>query len=292
MKITKGEFQLGRFHVPYRVYGEAEKTIVCVSGAKQTMAVWRSFVSYFVPDYSVAVFDLPGQGRSKILSGPLAVSLDEQVDVLHKVVCETRRDEPAHLAAASWGTIVAAAYAARCPAAVDKMILGSFGARPSKTMLEVIKEGKRLVDQGESPQVGSLIIERFGQFIPDSYKSRIIEQFQQMSREQFLAFYAHSEFVESARDIKDFVDLQNIKASTLVINGQHDAILDLEDVERACAQIPQCEFRVISDAGHFLHFEQEGILDIYKEFLSRQQPSLDSSSPRAATPTSPVGTAA
>ena len=85
MKIVKGELELGRFLVPYRIYGEAEKTIICISGAKQTMAAWRSFVSHFVDDYSVVVFDLPGQGRATILSGPPGISFDEQVDVLHNM---------------------------------------------------------------------------------------------------------------------------------------------------------------------------------------------------------------
>ena len=63
MKTVKGELKLGRFLVPYRIYGEAQKTIICISGAKQTMAAWRSFVSHFINEYSVVVFDLPGQGR-------------------------------------------------------------------------------------------------------------------------------------------------------------------------------------------------------------------------------------
>ena len=105
MKTVKGELELGRFLVPYRIYGEAEKTIICISGAKQTMAAWRSFVSHFVNDYSVVVFDLPGQGRATILSGDPGISFDEQVDVLHNIVKETNRNGTVVLAAASWGTI-------------------------------------------------------------------------------------------------------------------------------------------------------------------------------------------
>ncbi len=268
--------------MPYRVYGEADKTVVCVSGAQQTMAVWRSFTSYFVKEYSIVVFDSPGQGRSRVLSGPPAISLDEQVEVLHSIVRETHNYEPVHLAAASWGTIVAAAYAARHPAAVDKMILGSFGVKPSKTMLEVIKEGQQLYDENKGPAIAHLMIERFGQYIPDSYKSRIIEQFRQMTREQFLAFYANCEFVENARHINNFVDLRNIKAQTLIVNGEHDTILDLEDGVFASAQIPNCEVKIVPGAGHFLHFEHEEILEIYKEFLSRNGSALNCG-PAAAT---------
>ena len=69
MKITKNALRLGRFIVPFRVYGEADRALVCVSGAQQTMAVWRSVTSYFSGDYSVVVFDSPGQGRSRICAG-------------------------------------------------------------------------------------------------------------------------------------------------------------------------------------------------------------------------------
>ena len=163
---------------------------------------------------------------------------------------------------------MAAAYAARYPAAVDKMILGSFGVKPSKTMLEVIKEGQKLFDENKGPEIGDLMIKRFGQFIPDSYRSRIVEQFRQMTREQFLSFYSHCEFVENARHISNFVDLQSIKARTLIVNGENDTILDLEDMAVASAQIPNCEVKIVPEAGHFLHFEREEILEIYKEFLS------------------------
>ena len=86
MKIEKGELNSGRFVVPYRVYGETGRLIVCVNGAQQTMAVWKSVVSYFFKDYRIVLFDFPGQGRARVLSGPTAISFDEQLDVLYQVV--------------------------------------------------------------------------------------------------------------------------------------------------------------------------------------------------------------
>ncbi len=269
MKVIKGEIRYDRFLIPYRVYGEAAKTMICVSGAQQTMAIWKSCVSYFSPDHRVVVFDLPGQGRSKTLSGKPAVTLAEQVDVLRRVIDVTKASRPLHIASASWGTIVAAAFASRFPTAVDKVILGGFGIKPSKEMKQVIKDGQRLYDENRGDQVGRLIVDRFGQDIPASYKGRIIDQFRCMDRDKFLAFYAHCDMVESSGDINDLIDLQNIKAKTLIVNGEKDAILDLEDAEVASQQIPDCEVKIIPDVGHFLHFERSDILGVYREFLSR-----------------------
>jgi pimeloyl-ACP methyl ester carboxylesterase len=269
MKIIKGELALGRFLVRYRIYGEAERTIVCISGAKQTMAAWRSFISHFASDYSVAVFDLPGQGRSTILSGSPGVSFDEQVDVLHDVIKATNRNGSVYLAAASWGTIISAALAARHPELVDKMILGSFGSKPSKAVIEVIKAGQQLFDENRTDEIAPLMIEKFGQYIPESQKKQMIDQFRVMSRGQFLSFYEHCVFVEQASDISQFVDLSSIRASTLIISGEYDTILDIDDIEAASLRIPDCEFRMIPGAGHFLHWEKAEILHTYREFLAR-----------------------
>ena len=255
--------------MPYRIYGESEKTIVCISGAKQTMAAWRSFVSHFVADYSVVVFDLPGQGRSTILSGNLGVTFDEQVDVLHNVIMETNRNGSVYLAAASWGTIISAALASRYPELVDKMILGSFGAKPSKAIISVIKQGQKLFDDNKTDDIAPLMIEAFGQHIPETHKNQMIQQFRGMNREEFLSFYEHCDFVGQATDIEDFVELNKIKATTLIISGEYDAILDPSDVADASAKIPDCEFMMVPGAGHFLHWEQADILHTYSEFLAR-----------------------
>ncbi|MCK5829533.1 MAG: alpha/beta hydrolase [Methylococcales bacterium] len=270
MKIVKGELAMGRFLVPYRIYGEAEKHIVCISGAKQTMAAWRSFVSHFVSDYSIVVFDLPGQGRASIISGEPGVTFEEQIDVLLNVVKETTPDNGSTvLAAASWGTIISAALAARHPELIDKMILGSFGVKPSKAVVEVIREGQGLFDGNKTDEIAPLMIKKFGQQIPDAHKKQMILQFKGMSREDFLSFYEHCKFVEQASDIEEFVKLSNITASTLIVSGEYDAIIDITDIEDASTRIPNCEFVMVPGAGHFLHWEQPEILHLYSNFLAK-----------------------
>lgn len=270
MKIVKGELAIGRFLVPYRIYGESEKFIVCISGAKQTMAAWRSFVSHFIAGYSIVVFDLPGQGRATILSGEPGISFDEQIEVLHSVILETVPNNSTILVGASWGTIIAAALAARYPKLVNKLLLGSFGAKPSKAVLAVIKEGQGLFDSDKSDEIAPLMIQKFGQLIPESHKKQMILQFKGMSRQDLLSFYEHCKFVEQATDIEDFVTLADITASTYIVVGEFDALIDISDIEEASSRIPKCEFKMVPTAGHFLHWEQPSILNYYSEFLARQ----------------------
>ncbi|MBT8447625.1 MAG: alpha/beta hydrolase [Gammaproteobacteria bacterium] len=274
MKIVKGVVTHGRFEIPYRIYGNGPDTMVCVSGAQQTMAVWRSMVSYFADSYRVVTFDFPGLGRSRYLAGPYKVSFEEQMGILECIVETAGFDADLTMVGSSWGTIIVAAYAARYPDDVDSLVLGSFGVKPSKTMLRLIKEGQSLYERGCREQAAHLIIDGFGQNITTGYKKAIIEQFRRMTDEQADTFYNHSGFVESVAHLEDLIDLSKIKARTLIINGADDTILDMEDMAVATSQIPNCESLIIEDVGHFLHFERPDILGIYAQFLTPEQPAL------------------
>jgi len=281
MEKVSGELNSDRFIVPYRKYGSAKKAIVCLSGAKQTMSAWRSFISYFHHEYSVVVFDMPGQGRAQILSGPAGVSLDEQVEVLNQVVLEALDDSVVEkcVFGGSWGSIVAAAYAERHPYVFDKVILGSFGTKPNIVLSSIIEQVQVMIGEGCEKDIAPMMIEKFGQYIPDILKRQIITQFDKMTEAQFQSFYEHSVFVTQMGDLKELVNLKNIRVPTLVVMGQYDTIMDLFDTRKATQLIPNGEFRLIKGAGHFLHWEKEQILSIYQAFFQRK--ALDSETYKA-----------
>jgi pimeloyl-ACP methyl ester carboxylesterase len=54
------------------------------------------------------------------------------------------------------------------------------------------------------------------------------------------------------------------------LHGEKDAIIDFADVKYLATQIPNCDIRIVKNAGHFLHLEREGILDIYDELFRRE----------------------
>ncbi len=268
MKIEKGELKLDRFVVPYRVYGDTGQFIVCVNGAQITMAAWKSVISYFSKDYRIVLFDFPGQGRAQVLSGPTAISFDEQLTVLHQVVLAQNSSEKLHVVGASWGSVVVAVFASQHPELVEKIILASFSPKTSNRMLAVLKEGKRLYETGEGDQVSILIIDNFGKHLSDAYKEKISRQFDTIKSDQFQAFYEHARFLEDGHSIDEVMEPANIKAKTLIINGEHDAIKNLEDMDLLANRIPNCEMKVVEGVGHFLHNECEDILDIYSKFLA------------------------
>lgn len=270
MKKIVGEFKGERFSIPYRLYGSSNKLIVCISGAKQTMSAWKSFVMRFHNEYSVLVFDLPGQGRSRIVSGELGVSLSEQVDVFHELLLHVEADryDSRFLIGGSWGSIVAASYLDRYPMLFDKAILGSFGTKANAVLTSIIEQVQTFIDAGRGAEIAPLMIEKFGKLIPESLKRQIIGQFNDMSEEQFTSFYEHSKFVTQMGDLKGHIDFQSISVPVIVVMGQYDTIMDLFDTRIATGLFKQAEFRLVKGAGHFLHWEDVGILEIYADFFS------------------------
>ena len=266
LATIKGTIELGRFQVPYRIYENEGPHIVCINGVQQSMAMWHSLVLHYAPHYRMVLFDFPGQGKGKVLSGPNLVSLDEQVDILREVIKATGTNNQVTICSASWGGIVAVAFASRYRNSVKQLCLASLGTKANQKMIDTIKKGSA-IDPNDRQKMADMLIDSFGQKLPESIKSKIVNQFRSMSEENLRAFYEHGLFVISTKKIGDLIDLSVIKAKTFLIHGQEDVIIDLEDVNFLASQIPHCEVKVVEGAGHFLHLEEERVFDIYEEAL-------------------------
>lgn len=263
----KSILKAGRFLIPYRVYENDGPHIICINGVQQSMAMWHTLVLRFSRDYRVILFDFPNQGKANVVSGPAQASFDEQVQILHAVMEETGVNSDATMCAASWGGVVAVAFASKYQDRIKRLILASLGTKPNEKMVETIKNGSG-VDINDRQRMAEILLESFGDDLPGRIKQKIITQFRTMKDEEVRAFYEHGLFVISSKQLNEMVDLKRIKARTFLINGEKDTIIDLEDVKFLASQIPNCEIRILKNVGHFLHMESEDVVDAYVDILS------------------------
>ena len=268
MNKTKGEISVGRFLIPYRLFGRGDRILVCVNGAQQTMAAWRPVVTYFARNYRLLLFDFPGQGRARTISGSSVVDLDEQVEVLRQVLLDQNDHKKCIVAGASWGGVVVAAFASRFPEMVEKIVLASFGIRVNEKLVEAIQDGQRLNGTATGEKVADVIIKYFGQHLNDAFKKKMHSQFKNITKEHLENFNAHGQLLKTTRHISEVVDLRSVKAQTLIINGALDTVMDQQDVVLAAAQIANCMVKIVPGVGHFLHNESDDVLEIYRDFLS------------------------
>ena len=198
--IIKGTIELGRFFVPYRIYESDGPHIICLNGVQQSMAMWHTFVLRYAPHYRIVLFDFPNQGKGKVVAGPTFVTLDEQVDILREVIKATGTHKGMTMCSASWGGIVALAFASRCNNEVKQLCLASLGTKANDKMAETIKKSFE-IDSNDREKMADILIESFGNNLPQGVKSKIISQFRNMSRENLRAFHEHGLFVVSTKKL-------------------------------------------------------------------------------------------
>jgi len=265
---VKGCITTKRFFIPYRVYGNSGPSIVCLNGVHQSMAMWHSFIQRFAADYKIVVFDFPGQGKGKTFSGEVTTSIDEQVNIFKKVM-EVTDVEDVTICSASWGGVVALAFAQKYPQLINRMLLGGMATRPNQSMIETIEKGCR-IDICDRQKMAEVLIGSFGENLPEQMKNRIIRQFETMNLEQLQSFCEQGLFVLAQRDLGEIVDLQNISTETILFRAENDTITDLEDVKFLREQIPNCRLKIVKNVGHFLHLESDDVLEDYHKFLPRK----------------------
>lgn len=269
--LARGELALGRFVIPYAEVGDGARCLVCVNAVQQTMAAWRAFISRFAADarYRLVMFDFPNQGRARIRSGPVGVPLLEQVDVLGAVVDALSPQAPVGLIGGSWGSVIAAAFAATRPSRVSTLILGSFQTRSNARLRAITRRGMRLIERGDLEGLGALFVEGFGGRMREASQQRLRQQFRRLGPDQLRQILIQGQVLLDCGDIDAVVDLRAIRARTLIVNGADDPIVDIDDAWEAAVRIPHSEVRVLPDVGHFLHVERPEIMEVYSAFLAR-----------------------
>ena len=171
--FIKDELKVGRFSIPYRVYGKADENIICINGVQLSMAMWYSAVRRFSKDYRITLFDFPNQGKGKITSGSSYVSPEEQIDILGEVIKGASAKGPLTICSASWGGVIAAAFAVQHPDKVKRLILASLGTQPNKRMIETIKKAAEIAPENRK-EMAEILISSFGQDLPELVKRKII----------------------------------------------------------------------------------------------------------------------
>lgn len=278
MLQAKGIIEIGRFRIAYRTVGSGED-IVCLNGAQQSMAMWYSFLRRFSNRYRITLFDFPHQGKSVVTYGPADASLDEQVQILAGVLQELRITRPT-ICSASWGGVVALLFALRFPMYAKRLVLASFGMRPNARMREIILKGVHM-DRNNREEMAQVLINAFGERLPQMIKKQIISQFKSMPEERIEAFSQHGLSILFYDSLDKVMSLSQINTPVVVLYGENDRIIDFEDVKSLSSFLPYCEIITVAGAGHFLHLENERVFDIYERVLASCAVDLERKSPEA-----------
>lgn len=252
-----------------------DHTVVLVHGFSVPYFIFDSTFHFLTQQrFRVLRYDLYGRGFSDRPNTNYNIDLFVQqladlIDALHLT-------RPVSLLGLSMGGPITAAFTARYPERVEKLVLiDPAGARP------VILS--RILKAAATPLIGEAILSLVGSggmlknIASDIFDKRLVGHFQHRYRVQMEYKGFRRAILSTIRNhmLESFIDeyqkVGMLGIPTLLIWGRHDTTVPLRHSDDLRAAMPKVEFHIIEECSHIPHFEKpEETNAILLEFLRTQ----------------------
>jgi pimeloyl-ACP methyl ester carboxylesterase len=242
----------------YETQGEGQ-TLVLISGLGGDHLFWDPHVKSFAKHYRVLTFDNRGIGQTDIPDTPY--SMEMMADDLAALL-DHLEIKKAHILGFSMGGAIAQTFALRYSTKVDKLIIcGSFAKMNSQIRL--------YLDAVLHTYIEGVSAQRFYELIlPWLFSVHYLDKAE--NREK-MAFNPNEPYPQplhgfkwqylALREFDVMTKIKSIKAPTLVIAGEKDAMAHLEDAHLIVQNIPNASLQVIPDTGHLFNYENENLFN-------------------------------
>lgn len=260
------QLTLADVHLHYEVYGKGEP-LVLIPGLAGGAWIWFKHVAPLATKFRVVIFDPRGIGQSSFRSEPLTIRLlaDDIAALLHGL-----RIDQAHILGASFGGFVAQEFALAYPEVTCTLSLccTSFGgpnhvAPSMETLMELASTNgfntEDRIRRNLLPAFSPDFVRDHPDEIEETVKLRmanpVVEEAYRCQLTAAIAFNAESRVCA-------------IKAPTLVLSGDADVIVPVQNSRNLAAKIPGAGLRLIEGGSHLFFIEQPDEFNrIVVEFL-------------------------
>lgn len=228
-------------NIYYEVYGQGEPLFL-LHGYTQSSRAWRDHVKYYSDEYQVYLVDLTGHGKSDAFTEKL--SIKKVAEDLNILITYLKLDK-INAFGFSYGGDVLYQLGLINPSLIDSMVtIGSLGSWSIK-------------DYPEIEQSFTYEIAKDYSWIKGTHSSN------EQVRIMFEQFKHYSVRLSNE-------DLKRIKAKVLIVAGDNDQGVPLEEVSRSRKYLPNSELWIIPNTGHGGHDAEnkEAFVGISKVFLA------------------------
>jgi 3-oxoadipate enol-lactonase len=241
--------------------------VLLIHGLGLSGGAWWRTVDTLAPTMRVITFDNRGIGRSESLMPAYTTEAmaDDAIAVLDDLGVEE-----AHIYGISLGGMVAQQVALRHPRRVKSLILGATqpgGRRAVRADDEVMTFFRRrsTMDMEEAAwasvpyNYGPRAREEHVDRIADDIERRMINPFnEQAYRAQLFAAALHNCYGR----------LDRIRVPTLVVHGEHDRVIPVDNARLMAERIPGSRLRILPEAGHLYPTEEPAVDDSIASFVA------------------------
>lgn len=262
------QLKLANVDIHYDFYGHGEP-LVLIPGFTAGAWIWFKQIAQLATRFRVITFDPRGIGKSSFASEPLTMRLlaDDTAALLHDLGIEQ-----AHILGVSFGGFVAQEFALAYPEATRTLSLccTSFGGpnhvSPSIDILTAVLSRNGF---NSEERIRRILLPAFS---PDFVRSHPGEV------DEVIKLRLANPVVEEAfnAQLKAGIGFDaesrvgGIKAPTLVLSGEADAIVPVQNSRNLAEQIPGARLRLVAGGSHLFFIEQPDEFNrIVAEFLAQ-----------------------
>lgn len=251
----------------YEIEGDGAP-VVLIPGFAAGRWIWFKQAAELSRDFRVIIFDPRGVSASDKPEGPQTISLLAD-DVAH--LLDTIGVESAHIVGASFGGFVAQEFALKYPGMTRKLVLccTSFGGPnhvvPAPETLAALASTKGL--NSEERMRENLLLA----FTPEYVRTQVaeVDHIVHLRATNEVPEHIYMSQLQAAMSFNVESRLAEIKSPTLVLSGDADVIVPVQNSRNLAAKIQDAELRIIEGGSHTFFIEQAGEFNqIVKEFLN------------------------
>ena len=252
----------------YEIEGEGAP-VVLIPGFAAGRWIWFKQTGDLSRKFRVILFDPRGVSASDKPKGSQTIGLLAD-DVAH--LLQRLRIERAHIVGASFGGFVAQEFALKYPSMTRKLVLccTSFGGPnhvvPTPETLLALASTKGLNSEERMRQ--NLLLA----FSPDYVRTQVaeVDQVVQLRAANEVPEHVYLSQLQAAMSFNAESRVEQIDAPTLVLSGDADVIVPVENALNLAAKIPGAELRIVEGGSHTFFIERAAEFNrLVSEFLSR-----------------------
>ncbi|HET6977194.1 MAG TPA: alpha/beta fold hydrolase [Pyrinomonadaceae bacterium] len=238
----------------YESEGEGEP-VVLIPGFAAGRWIWFKQTAELAHNFRVIIFDPRGVSASDKPEGPQTISLLAD-DVAH--LLQTIGITSAHIVGASFGGFVAQEFALKYPALTRKLVLccTSFGGPnhivPAPETLMALASTKGL--NSEERMRANLLLA----FTPEFVKTQAaeVDHIVHLRATNDVPEHIYLSQLHAAMNFNVESRLSEIKSPTLVLSGDADVIVPVQNSRNLAAKIPGAKLHIVKDGSHTFFIEQ------------------------------------
>ncbi|MFJ5714885.1 alpha/beta fold hydrolase [Neobacillus sp. NPDC093127] len=245
----------------YEVHGEGEPLLL-IMGLSLNSKSWFRTLPALSEHYKVIIFDNRGVGLSGKPNTPYSIELMAE-DA--RSVLDAAGVESAHVYGISMGGMIAQRLALKYPERIRSLILGCTTSggenhvQPSADVsMLMLSRASSIATPEEMAWATAPIL--YSQAFIENQRELVAEDIQKRIELPVLP-YAYMLQLQACLAHDTYNEIEQIKASTLVIHGDEDKLVPYENGVTLAEKIPNAEFMAIQGAGHIYVTEANDLVN-------------------------------